>query len=104
MEALLYEKLADLKVRCALCSHRCIVADGKRGICNVRENQGGVLHTLVYGRLIARHIDPSKKSPFTTSCRAHFPIPSPPWGATSAAGSARTPTLLSYRPTMAERF
>ena len=63
MEALLYEKLADQKVRCALCSHRCIVADGKRGICNVRENQGGVLHTLVYGRLIARHIDPIEKKP-----------------------------------------
>jgi pyruvate formate lyase activating enzyme len=36
MEALLYEKLEDQKVRCGLCSHRCVVPDGKRGICNVR--------------------------------------------------------------------
>jgi pyruvate formate lyase activating enzyme len=63
MEALLYEKLEDLKAKCRLCSHRCVIADGKRGICNVRENKGGVLHTLVYGRLIAQHIDPIEKKP-----------------------------------------
>ena len=63
MEALLYEKLADLKVRCALCSHRCVIPAGKRGICAVRENRGGLLQTLVYGRLIARHIDPIEKKP-----------------------------------------
>jgi pyruvate formate lyase activating enzyme len=63
MEALLYDKLDDQKVRCALCSHRCVIAAGKRGICNVRENRGGLLHTLVYGRLIAQHIDPIEKKP-----------------------------------------
>jgi pyruvate formate lyase activating enzyme len=63
MEALLYEKLEDQEVRCGLCSHRCVVPDGKRGICNVRENKGGILHTLVYGRLIAQHIDPIEKKP-----------------------------------------
>lgn len=63
MEALLYETLEDQKVRCALCSHRCVIAAGKRGICNVRENRGGLLHTLVYGRLIAQHIDPIEKKP-----------------------------------------
>jgi pyruvate formate lyase activating enzyme len=63
MEALLYEKREDLKVQCALCSHRCVIADGKRGICHVRENRAGILNTLVYGRLIARHIDPIEKKP-----------------------------------------
>ena len=63
MEALLYEKLSDRSVRCALCRHRCLIADGKRGICSVRENRGGVLHSLVYGRLIAAHIDPIEKKP-----------------------------------------
>jgi pyruvate-formate lyase-activating enzyme len=29
----------------------------------VRENRGGILNTLVYGRLIARHIDPIEKKP-----------------------------------------
>ncbi len=63
MEALLYDKLEDRKVRCALCSHRCIIPEGRRGVCGVRENRGGVLNTLVYGRLIARHIDPIEKKP-----------------------------------------
>lgn len=62
-EALLYEKLADDCVRCNLCSHRCDIKPGRRGICGVRQNDQGVLHTLVYGRLIARHVDPIEKKP-----------------------------------------
>ena len=63
MEAYLYEPLADNKVKCSLCSHRCVIKDGRRGICSVRENEGGILKTLVYGKLIARHIDPIEKKP-----------------------------------------
>jgi len=63
MEAYLYEPLEDHKVKCNLCSHRCVIKDGRRGICSVRENQQGVLKTLVYGKLIARHIDPIEKKP-----------------------------------------
>ena len=63
MEAYLYEALKEKKVKCNLCSHRCIIKDGKRGICGVRENQGGILKTLVYGKLIASHIDPIEKKP-----------------------------------------
>jgi len=63
MEAYLYELLEENKVKCNLCNHRCIIKEGRRGICGVRENRGGVLNTLVYGRLIARHIDPIEKKP-----------------------------------------
>ena len=63
MEALLYEKLDDKKVKCGLCNHRCVIKDGLRGICGVRENEGGVLKTLVYGKLIAKSIDPIEKKP-----------------------------------------
>jgi len=63
MEAYLYEPLKEKKVKCNLCSHRCIIKDGKRGICGVRENRDGILESLVYGRLIARHIDPIEKKP-----------------------------------------
>ena len=62
-EAMLYERLADERVRCNLCAHRCTIADGRRGVCQVRENQGGTLSTLVYGRLIAQHVDPIEKKP-----------------------------------------
>ncbi len=63
MEAYLYEILNDKKVKCNLCNHRCVIKDGRRGICGVRENREGTLETLVYGRIIARHIDPIEKKP-----------------------------------------
>jgi pyruvate formate lyase activating enzyme len=63
MEAYLYEPLDDQKVKCNLCSHRCLIKEGRRGLCSVRENQAGILHTLVYGKLIARHVDPIEKKP-----------------------------------------
>jgi len=63
MEAYLYEPMKELSVRCNLCNHRCVIKEGRRGICGVRENRSGVLNTLVYGKLIARHIDPIEKKP-----------------------------------------
>lgn len=63
MEAYLYETLEGQTVKCNLCSHRCVIQPGKRGICQVRENRDGILHTLVYGNLIAQHIDPIEKKP-----------------------------------------
>ncbi len=62
-EAMLYEKLEGGKVKCNLCSHRCVIASTKRGICGVRENREGILYSLVYGRSIATHIDPIEKKP-----------------------------------------
>jgi len=62
-EAMLYEKLEDKKVRCFLCAHRCHISNGKRGICAVRENMDGVLFSLVYGKVVASHVDPIEKKP-----------------------------------------
>jgi len=62
-EALLYQKLDEGMVRCALCAHRCTVKPGRRAICAVRENRDGVLYSLVYGRLIAANVDPIEKKP-----------------------------------------
>ncbi len=63
MEAALWEALEDGGVRCRLCNHRCRIKEGKRGICGVRENVAGRLHSLVYGRLVARNVDPIEKKP-----------------------------------------
>jgi pyruvate formate lyase activating enzyme len=63
-EAMLYQKLRKRnEVRCHLCAHNCLIEDGKRGICQVRQNQGGVLYTLVYGKPIAGNVDPIEKKP-----------------------------------------
>ncbi len=50
-------------VRCGLCSHRCLIPPGRRGICTVRENRDGTLYSLVYDKVIARNIDPIEKKP-----------------------------------------
>jgi pyruvate formate lyase activating enzyme len=63
MEAYLYKPLNEKKVKCNLCNHRCVIKNGRRGICGVRENQEGTLKTMVYGKLIANHIDPIEKKP-----------------------------------------
>lgn len=62
-EALLYKNLEKKKIQCNACNHRCIISEGKRGICGVRENQEGKLYSLVYGKIIAEHIDPIEKKP-----------------------------------------
>ena len=63
VEALLYEKLEDQRVRCNLCAHRCVIQPGRKGICLVRENQDGVLITLTYGIPLSQAIDPIEKKP-----------------------------------------
>ena len=62
-EAILYNRLDGRVVHCVLCGHRCRIADGRRGFCRVRQNRGGTLYSLVYGRPVARHLDPIEKKP-----------------------------------------
>lgn len=60
---MLYEKLEDSKVQCRLCSHRCVIASGKRGFCAIRENRDGILYTLNYAVVSAEALDPVEKKP-----------------------------------------
>jgi len=62
-EAMLYERLEGEAVRCGLCAFRCRIAAGQRGVCGVRENRGGTLYSLVYGRSISAAVDPIEKKP-----------------------------------------
>lgn len=62
----MFYKTSDDKkqsVQCFLCNHKCKIEDGHRGICRVRENKGGTLYSLVYGRLISENTDPIEKKP-----------------------------------------
>jgi pyruvate formate lyase activating enzyme len=63
-QAMLYDQLEDGKAACRLCAHGCVIPPGKRGICQVRENRGGTLYSLVYGKTISGNPDPiEKKAP-----------------------------------------
>ncbi|MBN1994043.1 MAG: AmmeMemoRadiSam system radical SAM enzyme [Anaerolineae bacterium] len=63
VEGELYEKLADDKVRCFACGHRCVIFPGRRGICQVRYNEGGVLR-VPFGYAAGVQSDPVEKKPF----------------------------------------
>ncbi len=62
-EALLYERLPGARVRCHVCQWRCVINPGKVGVCRVRENRDGVLHTLNYGEVSSIAADPIEKKP-----------------------------------------
>jgi pyruvate formate lyase activating enzyme len=62
MEAKFYSTI-DGQVHCSLCPHRCHIAEGKKGICQVRKNEGGVLYSLNYGVVSAMALDPIEKKP-----------------------------------------
>ena len=62
-EAMLYDVRAGDSVQCNLCAHRCTIAPSKQGLCAVRENRGGRLYSLVYGRPVAQSVDPIEKKP-----------------------------------------
>jgi pyruvate formate lyase activating enzyme len=62
-EAMVYERLEGTEIQCHLCAHSCLIQNGKRGICAVRENRDGTLFSLVYGKVISVNIDPIEKKP-----------------------------------------
>lgn len=59
----LYEKLPGGAVRCYACGHRCLIREGRRGICQVRFNAGGELR-VPWGYVAALQADPIEKKPF----------------------------------------
>lgn len=62
-EARQYTKKEKNAVQCSLCSHRCTIADGKHGICGVRQNEEGTLFATSYGLVSAEAVDPIEKKP-----------------------------------------
>ncbi len=59
-----YTPLEGKGIRCELCPKECVVSDGERGYCEVRENRNGRYYSLVYGNPVTWHIDPIEKKPF----------------------------------------
>lgn len=63
-EAAFFEKLKNNIVKCVLCPRECVISQGKRGYCRVRENKGGTLYALSFSKPVAIHVDPIEKKPF----------------------------------------
>ncbi len=61
-EAMFWSSEGDT-VSCFLCQHGCTLLLGQVGRCGVRQNREGRLYSLVYGELVAAHVDPIEKKP-----------------------------------------
>jgi pyruvate formate lyase activating enzyme len=59
----IYERLEDDRVRCYSCGHRCLIPEGRAGICKVRFNHQGELR-VPHGYVAALNVDPIEKKPF----------------------------------------
>ncbi len=62
-EGVLFDSLADNKVKCNVCSHRCTIAEGKLGVCRTRQNKNGKIYTLIYNTVSSEAVDPVEKKP-----------------------------------------
>jgi pyruvate formate lyase activating enzyme len=61
-EAILYEKLGN-SINCKVCERRCLISNGKKGFCDMRENVEGKLYTLNYAAASSVAVDPIEKKP-----------------------------------------
>jgi len=59
----LFDELANKKVKCNICSHRCVIAEGRTGICRTRKNIDGKIFSLIYNTVSSEAVDPIEKKP-----------------------------------------
>ncbi len=50
-------------IECTLCAQQCQIKQGRKGKCGVRQNIDDKLYSIVYGEVVAEHIDPIEKKP-----------------------------------------
>ncbi len=63
IEAKWWEPSDKEKILCTLCPRYCKIGDGQAGFCFIRQNYGGKLYTIGYGRPTGFAIDPIEKKP-----------------------------------------
>src|SRR5690554_4348663 len=61
-KAMFWRKKGD-SLLCTLCPHRCLIGEGRTGICRQRKNIGGKLYSLNYGNISGMSMDAIEKKP-----------------------------------------
>lgn len=62
-EGELCERHPDGSVTCFACGHRCLIRQGREGICRIRHNRDGILR-VPHGYVGSLAVDPIEKKPF----------------------------------------
>jgi len=63
MQKALFWEQHEKGVKCRLCPHECVIPEGRRGLCRVRENVKGELFTCAYSNPCSVGVDPIEKKP-----------------------------------------
>ncbi len=58
-----WEPTENNKILCTLCPRYCKIGEGQPGFCYIRQNHGGQLYTIGYGRPTGFAVDPIEKKP-----------------------------------------
>ncbi len=58
-----WEPTDNNKILCTLCPRYCKIGDGQPGFCYIRQNHGGKLYTIGYGKPTGFAVDPIEKKP-----------------------------------------
>lgn len=58
-----WEPTDDNRILCTLCPRYCKIGEGQPGFCFIRQNHGGKLYSIGYGRPTGFAIDPIEKKP-----------------------------------------
>jgi pyruvate formate lyase activating enzyme len=58
-----WHPVGDDRIQCDLCPRDCRLADAQRGLCFVRQNQGGAMVLTTWGRSSGFCLDPIEKKP-----------------------------------------
>ena len=83
-----------MKSSCHVCFRKCLLSEGKRGVCGARECLNGKVVPVNYGRISSMALDPVEKKPFRHD-RIFFQLEVP--AVTSAVLFVRTVRYLGQK-------
>jgi pyruvate formate lyase activating enzyme len=68
------------RVVCLTCERRCRLVEGGTGWCRTRRNEGGILHTLIYGTVSSVSANPIEKKPLYHFFPGTYALTAGSWG------------------------
>ena len=86
-------------VRCLTCSHKCLLHEGKVGVCGTRINTNGSVKTLVYGNVSSINNNPIEKKPFFHFAPGTMALTAGSWGCNASCLFCQNFDISKQRPT-----
>lgn len=76
----LLQRAEGPRVVCLTCERRCRLVEGGTGWCRTRRNEGGILHTLIYGAVSSVSANPIEKKPLYHFFPGTYALTAGSWG------------------------